>query len=93
MAAPLRTTTQSISVTYRFHYVTLGHMLNTGPDLQAYRDAVADLLLEIAGYAGQGNMGKAERVLTERIGGTAAHRGAGGHPGGQCTRRRRAAAP
>lgn len=45
-------------------------MLNTGPDLPAYRDAVADLLLEIAGYTGPGDLGKAERVLTERIGGT-----------------------
>src|SRR5512142_635228 len=62
-------TGQSISVTYRFQYVTLGHMLNNGPDLPAYRGAVADLLLEIAGYTGPGDLGKAERVLTERIGG------------------------
>jgi hypothetical protein len=43
-------------------------MLNTGPDLPAYRDAVADLLLEMAGYTGPGDLAKAERVLTERIG-------------------------
>ena len=43
-------------------------MLNTGPDLPAYRDAVADLLLEMAGYTGPGDRGKAEKVLTERIG-------------------------
>lgn len=44
-------------------------MLNNGPDLPAYRGAVADLLLEIAGHTGPGDLGKAERVLTERIGG------------------------
>jgi hypothetical protein len=43
-------------------------MLNTGPDLPAYRDAVADLLLEMAGYTGPGDRSKAEKVLTERIG-------------------------
>lgn len=43
-------------------------MLTPGPDLPAYRDAVADLLLEMAGYTGPGDLGKAERVLTERIG-------------------------
>lgn len=43
-------------------------MLTTGPDLPAYRDAVADLLLEMAGYTGPGDLGKAEQVLTERIG-------------------------
>ncbi len=45
-------------------------MLNTGPDLPAYRDAVADLLLEMAGYTGPGDRSKAEKVLTERIGDT-----------------------
>jgi hypothetical protein len=40
-----------------------------GPDLGAYRDAVADLLLDIAGHTGPGDVAKAEQVLTERIGG------------------------
>jgi hypothetical protein len=43
-------------------------MLTTGPDLPAYRAAVADLLLEMAAYTGPGDLGKAEKVLTERIG-------------------------
>jgi hypothetical protein len=43
-------------------------MLNTGPSLPAYRAAVADLLLEVAGYTGPGDLAKAEQVLTERIG-------------------------
>jgi hypothetical protein len=40
-----------------------------GPDLPAYRGAVADLLLEIAGYTGPGDRAKAEKVLTERLDG------------------------
>ena len=43
-------------------------MPNNGPALPAYRDAVADLLLEIAAYTGPGDLAKAEQVLTERIG-------------------------
>ncbi|MGP7998621.1 MAG: DUF5715 family protein [Streptosporangiaceae bacterium] len=42
-------------------------MLNNGPDLPAYRNAVADLLLEIAGYTGPGDLAKAEKVLTDRM--------------------------
>jgi hypothetical protein len=39
----------------------------TGPDLARYRDAVADLLLEIAGHTGPEDLVKAEKVLTERL--------------------------
>ncbi len=39
----------------------------TGPDLDCYRDAVADLLIEIAGHTGPEDLVKAERVLTERL--------------------------
>jgi hypothetical protein len=38
-----------------------------GPDLARYRDAVADLLLEIAGHTGPEDLAKAEKVLTERL--------------------------
>src|ERR1700722_8337124 len=41
----------------------------TGPDLAAYRGAVADLLLEIASHTGPEDLPKAERVLTERLAG------------------------
>jgi hypothetical protein len=37
------------------------------PDLTAYRDAVADLLLEVAGHTGPGDAAKAEQVIAERI--------------------------
>jgi len=40
---------------------------HTGPDLARYRDAVADLLIEIAGHTGPEDLAKAERVLTERL--------------------------
>jgi len=39
-----------------------------GPDLARYRDAVADLLIEIAGHTGPEDLAKAEKVLTERLG-------------------------
>ena len=39
----------------------------TGPDLARYRDAVADLLIEIAGHTGPEDLAKAEKVLTERL--------------------------
>ena len=39
----------------------------TGPDLIRYRDAVADLLIEIAGHTGPEDLAKAEKVLTERL--------------------------
>ncbi|HEY8046323.1 MAG TPA: DUF5715 family protein [Streptosporangiaceae bacterium] len=39
----------------------------TGPDLARYRDAVADLLIEIAGLTGPEDLAKAEKVLTERL--------------------------
>lgn len=39
----------------------------TGPDLSRYRDAVADLLIEIAGHTGPEDLVKAEKVLTERL--------------------------
>ena len=39
----------------------------SGPDLARYRDAVADLLIEIAGHTGLEDLAKAERVLTERL--------------------------
>jgi hypothetical protein len=39
------------------------------PDLPGYREAVADLLLEVAGYTGRGDVAKAEKVLTERLAG------------------------
>jgi Family of unknown function (DUF5715) len=39
----------------------------TGPDLARYRDAVADLLIEIAGHTGPEDLVKAEKVLTERL--------------------------
>ena len=42
---------------------------DTGPDLPGYREAVGDLLLEIAGYTGRGDLAKAEKVLTERLAG------------------------
>ena len=42
---------------------------DTGPDLPGYRVAVGDLLLEIAGYTGRGDLAKAEMVLTERLAG------------------------
>jgi Family of unknown function (DUF5715) len=38
-----------------------------GPDLAGYRQAVGDLLLEVAGYTGWGDLAKAEKVLTERL--------------------------
>jgi hypothetical protein len=44
-----------------------GAALGTGPDLARYRDAVADLLLEIAGHTGPEDLAKAEKVLTERL--------------------------
>jgi len=43
--------------------------LPAGPDLGAYRAAVADLLLDIAGHTGPGDVAKAEQVLAERISG------------------------
>ena len=39
----------------------------TGPDLARYRDAVADLLIEIAAHTGPADLAKAEKVLTERL--------------------------
>ena len=42
---------------------------DTGPDLPGYRNAVGDLLLEIAGYTGRGDLVKAEKILTERLSG------------------------
>ena len=39
----------------------------TGPDLARYRDAVADLLIEIAAHTGPADLVKAEKVLTERL--------------------------
>jgi hypothetical protein len=39
----------------------------TGPDLARYRDAVADLLIEMAGHTGPEDLAKADRVLTERL--------------------------
>ncbi len=39
----------------------------SGPDLARYRDAVADLLIEIAGHTGLEDLAKAEKVLTERL--------------------------
>jgi len=44
-----------------------GAASRTGPDLARYRDAVADLLIEIAGHTGPEDLPKAERVLTERL--------------------------
>ena len=38
-----------------------------GPDLARYRDAVADLLIEIASHTGPEDLAKAEKVLTERL--------------------------
>jgi Family of unknown function (DUF5715) len=38
-----------------------------GPDLARYRDAVADLLIEMAGHTGPEDLAKAEKVLTERL--------------------------
>ncbi len=40
---------------------------HSGPDLARYRDAVADLLIEIAGHTGLEDLAKAEKVLTERL--------------------------
>ena len=40
-----------------------------GPHLPAYRVAVGDLLLEIAGDTGLGDLAKAEMALTERLAG------------------------
>jgi hypothetical protein len=39
----------------------------TGPDLARYRDAVTDLLIEIAAHTGPEDLAKAEKVLTERL--------------------------
>ena len=39
----------------------------TGPDLARYRDAVADLLIEIAAHTGPEDLAKAEKVLAERL--------------------------
>ncbi len=44
-----------------------GAASHTGPDLSRYRDAVADLLIEIAGHTGPEDLVKAEKVLTERL--------------------------
>jgi hypothetical protein len=44
-----------------------GALPPAAPDLPAYRDAVADLVLEIAGDTGPGDLVKAEKVVTERI--------------------------
>ena len=38
-----------------------------GPDLTRYRDAVADLLIEMASHTGPEDLAKAEKVLTERL--------------------------
>ncbi len=39
----------------------------TGPDLARYRDAVADLLGEIAAHTAPADLAKAEKVLTDRL--------------------------
>ncbi|HUY49533.1 MAG TPA: DUF5715 family protein [Streptosporangiaceae bacterium] len=44
-----------------------GDLPDAAPDLAVYREAVADLLLEIAGNTGPGDLVKAEKVVTERI--------------------------
>jgi hypothetical protein len=46
---------------------TIRNRTQHGPDLTAYRAAVADLLVEIAGRAGPDDVSKAERVVAERI--------------------------
>ena len=63
-AARLGRIDEASPVTYRFRYVTLSHMLNTARPT-AYRDAVADLLLEMAAYTGP-RTGQSGKVLTER---------------------------
>jgi hypothetical protein len=41
--------------------------LTAVPDLDAYRDAVADLLTEITGESGTARPGRAEMILAKRI--------------------------
>src|SRR5258708_18438175 len=48
--------------THASHDLTL-----PSPDLTGYRDAVADLLVEIGGHAGPDDVVKPERVVAERI--------------------------